>query len=280
MKNQFYEKLISENIQPGNQLYIFISYKYWYNCNKILCDKCKKKHSEENKDHQLLGSIVEFNTICIKHKKNLSYFCKDCFINLCDDCFINLCDECLKDHKTENIGHYIEENKKIDDTIIENAQKNIDTMNKSIQKCENLIKENKEMPNKFVLLLKLNFAKLFLLYKSTFLNMYKLNPTNYITINNFLDNNLKIQDIKINKSREIIYNIFTPLYNKSINGFEDLQREKNILNDIIGANNELIDLIKLDKSKYLAFSKLGVLTINDIDFFDLGKYIKLNIDNV
>lgn len=186
----------------------------------------------------------------------------------------------MKDHKTENIGHYIEENKKIDDTIIENAQKNIDTMNKSIQKCENLIKENKEMPNKFVLLLKLNFAKLFLLYKSTFLNMYKLNPTNYITINNFLDNNLKIQDIKINKSREIIYNIFTPLYNKSINGFEDLQREKNILNDIIGANNELIDLIELDKSKYLAFSKLGVLTINDIDFFDLGKYIKLNIDNV
>lgn len=53
--------------------------------------------------------------------------------------------------------------------------------------------EEKKNTNKFGLLLKLNLVNLFLLYKSNFLEMYKLNPTNYITINNFLDNNLKIK---------------------------------------------------------------------------------------
>ena len=99
--------------------------------------------------------------------------------------------------------------------------------------------------------------------------MYKLNPTNYITINNFLDNNLKIQEPKIYEDKTIgkIIDIFTPLFNKSITG-SVLLREKNILNEKNGANNELIDLIQLDKGKYLSFSKFGVKIINDIDLFD------------
>ena len=209
-------------------------------------------------------------------KKKLSHFCKDCFINLCE--------ECKNAHNKDYIGHYIKENKKIDidEKMIEDAKSNIETIYESIKKCEKYILENKKNnTNKFDLLLKLNFVKLFLLYKSNFLEMYKLNPTNYITINNFLDNNLKIQDPKIYVDKTIgkIYDIFTPLFNKSITG-SVLLREKNILNEKNGANNELIDLIQLDKVKYLSFSKFGVKIINDIDLFDCGEEKILNIDNV
>ena len=222
-----------------------------------------------------MANLIEFNSICISHKKKLSHFCKDCFINLCE--------ECKNAHNKNYIGHNIKANIKIDEKTIEEAKSNIDTIYKSIKKCEKYILENKKKNNvnKFDLLLKLNLVNLFVLYKSNFLEMYKLNPTNYIAINNFLDNNLKIQDIKIyeDKSIEKICDIFTPLYNKSITGFE-LLREKNILNDKNGANNELIDLIEIDKSKYLSFSKFGVKIINDIEFFDCGEETILNIDNV
>ena len=269
-KNEFYE-LISKSPQ---QYEAFI-YKYCCECKKVLCFECKKKHEESNPKHSLMANLIEFNSICISHKKKLSHFCKDCFINLCE--------ECKNAHNKNYIGHNIKANIKIDEKTIEEAKSNIDTIYKSIKKCEKYILENKKKNNvnKFDLLLKLNLVNLFVLYKSNFLEMYKLNPTNYIAINNFLDNNLKIQDIKIyeDKSIEKICDIFTPLYNKSITGFE-LLREKNILNDKNGANNELIDLIEIDKSKYLSFSKFGVKIINDIDVFDCGEEKMLNIDNV
>ena len=263
-----------EELKKDPQKYEKLFYKYCCECKKVLCFKCKKKHAESNPEHSLMPSLVEFNSICISHKKKLSHFCKDCFINLCE--------ECKKAHNNNYIGHNIKENIKIDENMIEEADSNIDTIYKSIKKCEKYILEyKKNNANKFDLLFKLNLVNLFLLYKSNFLEMYKLNPTNYIAINNFLDNNLKIQDIKIYEDKSIgkIYDIFTPLYNKSISGSE-LFREKNILNDKNGANNELIDLIEIGKSKYLSFSKFGVKIINDIEFFDCGEETILNIDNV
>ena len=105
--------------------------------------------------------------------------------------------------------------------------------------------------------------------------MYENNPTNYLSIKNFLDNNLEIKDIQIDEdiSKTIIYNIFNPLYNKSINRFDNKIREKNIRNDVNGKQdkNELIDLIEISYNKYLAFSKLGVKLIEDIYSLDFCK---------
>lgn len=253
-----------------------IYYKFCKDCKQILCTNCEEIHNEENPEHNIFDSLIEYNSRCKTHlEEPLSYFCQDCFINLCESCISN--------HDKKNIGHNIEKTELIDEKIIINAKNNINNIKKQIIKCENNIK-SKRTNNKFVLLLKLNFVKLFLLYKFTFINMYEENPTNYITIKNFLDNNLEILDIKLDedKSKTIIYNIFTPLFNKSINGFEQKKKEKNILNDENGnnANNELIDLFEVSYYKYLAFSKFGVKKINDIDSLDCCDVKKININNV
>jgi len=274
-RNKLKEDICSK-CQKENEYPDMISYKFCNECEQVLCRKCTEEHEKNYPDHKLMGSLKEYYIRCKMHKKNLSHFCTDCFINLCEDC--------LNEHNKKNIGHVIKENKKIDDTIIKEAKNNMHSMKKSIMDLENYIKK-KEIKNnlgKFKLLLKLNIVKLFLLYKSTFLNMYELNPTNYVTVNNFLDNNIKIQDVKLyeDKSTGVIYNIFTPLYNKSINGFDSLLIEKNILDALNEANNELIDLIDIGNNKFLAFSKFGFRIINDINILEYGKEERMQIDEV
>ena len=158
IQNKFY-KIICKDPQKYEE----IMYKYCFECEKVLCLDCRDKHKESNPEHNLMTSLVEFNSICKSHKKKLSHFCKDCFINLCE--------ECKNAHNKNYIGHNIKENIKIDTKMIEEAESNIDTIHKSIKKCEEYIKEKKNNANKFGLLLKLNLVNLFLLYKSNFLEM-------------------------------------------------------------------------------------------------------------
>ena len=263
---------VCTNCSRENEFHKKIYYKFCNDCKKVLCTKCEKDH---DKTHYLLKSLKDYNIMCKNHKKSFNYFCQDCFTNLCE--------ECVSQHDSINRGHDIKENHIIDDSTIKLARENVENITKTIIKCEKYIKE-KRTDNKFILLLKLNFVKLFLLYKITFLNMYEMNPKNYNAITNFVDNNLEIQDIKIDedKNKGIIYNIFTPLYNKSITGFDNLIKEKNILNDKNGiqSNNELIDLIEISYNQYLAFSKYGVKKIEDIDLLDCNEVTKLKIDNV
>ena len=250
-----------------------INYIFCSDCQKVLCTFCEPKHKEENPEHDTSDTLIKFKSQCKTHKEKLSYFCQDCFINLCESCLV--------EHDNKNVGHDIKKNELIDEKIIINAKENISNIEKQIIKYENCIK-TKKTKNKFVLLLKLNFVKLFLSYKFTFLNMYENNPTNYLTIKNFLDNNLEIQDIQLDEDKTIIYNIFTPLYNKSINRFDEKIKEKNIINDVNGIQdkNELIDLIEISYNKYLAFSKLGVKLIEDIYSLKFCEVKRLNIDNV
>ena len=87
-----------------------------------------------------MTSLIEFNSICKSHKKKLSHFCKDCFINLCEGW--------KNAHNKNYIGHNIKENIKIDEKKIEEeAESNIDTIHKSIKKCEEYIKEKKMQIN-------------------------------------------------------------------------------------------------------------------------------------
>ena len=246
-----------------------VNYIFCTDCQQVLCTNCEEKHNEENPEHNTSDNLINFKSQCKIHKEKLSYFCQDCFINLCESCLV--------EHENKNIGHDIKKNELIDEKIIINAKENISNIKKQIIKYENSIK-TKKTKNKFVLLLKLNFVKLFLSYKFTFLNMYENNPTNYLTIKNFLDNNLEIQDIQIDEdtSKTIIYNIFTPLYNKSINRFDKKIKEKNILKD----GNELIDLIEISYNKYLVFSKFGVKLIEDIYSLDSCNVKKIDINNV
>ena len=250
-------------------------YKFCSDCKQVLCLNCEKSHINENPEHNIFDSLIDFKSRCETHQKHLSYFCYDCFINLCESC--------IPGHDKKNIGHNIIKTELINENIITKAKNNINTIKKQIIKYENDIK-SKMSKNKFAFLLKLNFVKLFLLYKFTFIKMYENNPNNYLTIKNFLDNNLEIKDIQLDqdKSKTIIYNIFTPLFNKSISGFDQKIIEKNILNNENGnnANNELINIFKVSYNKYLAFSKLGVKIIKDIDFLDCCDVKEIKIDNV
>lgn len=260
----------------NNEAPHLFSYKFCNECQQVLCNKCLENHKNKYPEHNLFESYLDFYSKCEKHKKIFKYFCEDCFINLCE--------ECLIEHNKFNIGHEIKENKIIDEDIIKKAKDNIDKMKKSIIKIEQEIK-NKKTNNKFVLILKLNFIKLFVIYKFTLLRMYELNPKNYIIFKNFNDNNIEIQDIKLDedKQQNIIFYIFTPLYKKSISGYEHFKQGK-IINNVerteSESNNELIDLIKLSNNKYLVFYNFGVKLINDIDLFDFSEEKKLTIDNV
>ena len=79
--------------------------------------------------------------------------------------------------------------------------------------------------NVYKISIKINFVKLFLLYKLTFLGMYENIKTNYNVVKNFLENNLEIKDLglDIDVEGQELYDIFTPLFNKSISTYENLK---------------------------------------------------------
>ena len=79
--------------------------------------------------------------------------------------------------------------------------------------------------NVYKMSIKINFVKLFLLYKLTFLGMYENIKTNYNVVKNFLENNLELKDLglDIDVEGQELYDIFTPLFNKSISTYENLK---------------------------------------------------------
>ena len=79
--------------------------------------------------------------------------------------------------------------------------------------------------NVYKMSIKINFLKLFLLYKLTFLGMYENIKTNYNVVKNFLENNLELKDLglDIDVEGQELYDIFTPLFNKSISTYENLK---------------------------------------------------------
>ena len=68
------------------------------NCQKWMCDKCKKEHlrNKKYKKHLITNSIIEFLSKCPSHLKELKYYCKDC-----DD---NCCELCINKHKGHVYG--------------------------------------------------------------------------------------------------------------------------------------------------------------------------------
>ena len=114
--------------------------------------------------------------------------------------------------------------------------------------------------NVYKISIKINFVKLFLLYKLTFLGMYENIKTNYNVVKNFLENNLEIKDLglDIDVEGQELYDIFTPLFNKSISTYENLKTVKLF-------DNPIIDIIPISNGKYLIASKNSIKIVNNIN---------------
>ena len=114
--------------------------------------------------------------------------------------------------------------------------------------------------NVYKISIKINFVKLFLLYKLTFLGMYENIKTNYNVVKNFLENNLELKDLglDIDVEGQELYDIFTPLFNKSISTYENLKTVKLF-------DNPIIDIIPISNGKYLIASKNSIKIVNNIN---------------
>ena len=114
------------------------------NCQKWMCDKCKKEHlrNKKYKKHLITNSIIEFLSKCPSHLKNLKYYCKDC-----DD---NCCELCINKHKGHAYGpmmltkmeQNITKRKEELNKAIQNMKQNIDDLYEDIKcKCDIIQRE-------------------------------------------------------------------------------------------------------------------------------------------
>ena len=243
-----------------NEFYPEISYKYCKICNEILCRICEKEHIKNNPQHEL-DKKLNPDINCVEHKINYSYFCEDCFKNLCN--------ECLNNHNNLNIGHNLKKIEKINDEIIENAKKNITKIKMQILNYETILKTFKNYGYKISI--KINFVKLFVLFKLTFLEMYENIKTNYNVVSNFLENNLELRDLGIDTDEEgrELYDIFTPLFNKSISSYENVKTVKLF-------DNKINDIFPISNGNYFIVAKNDIKIVNDlnVDFIEFN----INID--
>lgn len=192
--SKFYRDEINEiyctDCKKENDFYPKENYKFCNICKKVLCPKCERIHMNSFPYHELKEKYYNENCSCMKHYKYFEYFCNDCMLNLCEDCSV--------EHEESNYNHDIIEIKnQIDDEIIKEIQLDIEKIKKSIIFHENLIKTKQCNINKFYFLNVLNIVKVTLLYKITFLEMYKKNKNNYIIIKNLLDNKMIIPNIEM-----------------------------------------------------------------------------------
>ena len=105
-----------------------IKYYYCFDCREDFCEKCKdEKHSGHN-----YIEADEKKTVCLKHKKQFTYFCFDDQENLCDD-DINF----HRNHKIEEIQNY---NSYLTDINIEKINEQL----QNIIEINNLILNNEE----------------------------------------------------------------------------------------------------------------------------------------
>ena len=247
-----------------NEFHEEIKYKYCKICKKVLCRNCERIHQNEYSEHILCNEFINDNCLCLSHNKNFSNFCNDCYINLCDDCLIL--------HNKTNINHDIIKINEIDILTIEKIKLNICDVTESIKDCEEIIKSLECLKNKYKLFFKINLIKLLLLYKITFLKMYENNKLNYIVIQNLINNNIPIQEIRLNINEEgdKIYDIFTPYFNKSICCYEMYSKKLHV---------ERINSVILLKLKYLiTFSEDKIIKILDKNNFNIIKEINNEFD--
>ena len=68
-----------ETIQKNNSNI----FKYCYDCNKVICDKCYINH---NSSHYLIN-YNQYNNKCNIHfNQTYTSFCNDCKVNICNEC--------------------------------------------------------------------------------------------------------------------------------------------------------------------------------------------------
>ena len=225
-------------------------FKYCDKCIKVLCPRCEIIHSNSNPTHVLKERYMDKNFGCIKHCKTYEYFCKDCLLNLCFDCSV--------EHEEQNDNHEIIEIKnQIDDETIKEIETNIEEVKKSIIFVENLVKTKQCHINKFCHLKYINSIKLILLYKMTFLNMYKKNQSNFILIKNILDNKEMIPKIELfmeldeyDEKKDKLFEVFNHFSDNTISRYREiinLSLHKNRITSVILYSDYLITFSE-DKS--------------------------------
>ena len=139
LKNHYYFSvcnICNKSIQKNNE-HIF---KYCYDCNKIICEKCFLNH---NKDHKVINNNEYYNK-CPKHfNQKYSSFCFDCKENICDEC------KRSKIHKGHKKNDFIEieptkeEINYIKD-FLNKFESNLDVVKNSGKKEIEELKNNKE----------------------------------------------------------------------------------------------------------------------------------------
>jgi len=95
------KKIPCNNCQK-NQENNFFKCFYCITCNKVLCNDCFVKHSEQ--DQIIL--LSKYDSTCFKHNLSFSHYCKSCKKNICIIClnehknhsFILLSNEILSDN--------------------------------------------------------------------------------------------------------------------------------------------------------------------------------------
>jgi len=261
--------------QMENVFYPKENFKFCENCMKILCPKCEKIHMNNEQTHIIKRRYMNPNKSCSTHYKDFKYFCKDCLINLCLDCSI--------EHQEKNPYHDIIETKnQIDEEIIKEIHLNIENVKKSIIYSEKLIKTKQCNINKFYFLNTVNYIKIILLYKLTFLNMYEKYKNNYIIIKNLIDNKEITPQIEIlidlNKNDEkldIIYEIFSPFH------FNDndisISRYREIVN--LSLHKSKINSVILYSDYLVTFSEDKSVKIVDKENFNIIKEIYGEFDS-
>ena len=220
-KNIYYNKKCSlcGNIQKDNMDFIF---EYCLHCKKIICGKCKSKHS-----HLQILKLNDLDNKCPKHhNKFYEYFCKECNKNFC-----SLCADQHQDHEeilsssefipTEEINNLIKFNElfkkeleilpyliKINDLLITCQNKfrfnyfhNNNLKNAANSYCQTdiIIKEIKEIEEKI-----------------------KSNKLNLEPIIDPLEQSIKLLDntIKENEEQKRLLNEFNTKYHTTLNGNE------------------------------------------------------------
>ena len=259
----------------------FFLLKYCVNCEVIICNECKEKHINNNRDQHFLINNNERRIKCLLHPKNNN-------VEYCRKCEMHLCNECLEtrkhlEHDTISLRQVkasIKEKKLLEANIesLKNKKnkmekENIDKINqynnnlneiREKMKCEyenkiksDEIEENRELKNNDIKK-KEELEEIQRKYENAIKN---INDKYNINVNKIKEKYKKIKDEYKKKYNEKIVTI--------ANNFDidELNKKMNNLEDLIS----IYEIIKTTQEKYTDNYHNNMNLINAISFFEKNK---------
>ena len=232
-------------------------FKYCINCKEIICNQCKEKHinQNKNKEHFFINNN-EKKKKCLIHTENNDY------TEYCSDCQKNLCKECIKTRK--HLSHnknpldeliLLNENKmnhkKIIDLLKEEKQKfekerqdKITELNIKINEEKKKIKDNYEKKNKEIQEQFQNDIKI--KNDQLDISLKQLKKKYEIEVQE-LKNKFEVDKNIIIENFNKIYEENKKIYNDELTNFQKKLNNNEYIINLSTKLNKLIDLIKINE---------------------------------